>query len=164
MGLLLKSAVASLVIVASSAVAANTVGVVNMKTVFTQSVQAKAMMANMKKRFASKKAGLEKMGEALQAQVIKLKKNKAVMTKKQATALQAKIASAGRSYSEKSMSFQKAVYMAKHAMFQAFFMKVKQAAQEVAKSDGLTVVIPTTATVYAAQSINVTKQVLAKLK
>src|SRR3990167_7861650 len=70
---------------------ASGIGVVDMKTIFTSSAKVKSIKAELTKQFEPQKAKLETMGKTLQADIEKYQKNKAVMNKKDLTALEATI-------------------------------------------------------------------------
>ena len=67
---------------------ADGVGVVDMKAIFSTSPKVKAIKAELTKQFNPEKTKLESMGQALQGDITKYQKNKAVMSQADLKTLQ----------------------------------------------------------------------------
>ena len=146
-----------------SAFADGEIGVVNMKTLFENAPQVKQINAQMKKQFGDRQQKLESMGNALQADITKLQKNKAVMSQKQLSDLNDQIAKEGDELHQAQASYQQDLFGAKQQAFMQFLNQIRAASQTVAAQQKLQIIIPADSVVYAADSLDVTKQVLAAL-
>ena len=161
---LLKNTIVAAAMVATASAYASGVGVVDMKSIFTTAPQVKAINAKLKKQFAPQQKKFEKMSKTLQADIAKLQKNKAVMSKKQLTTLNSKIAKEGSQLHQAQTSFQQQMFAAKQKAFLGFLKQVRAAAAKTAKAHHFDVIIPKNSAVYAASDLDVTKEVLKDLK
>jgi len=142
---------------------ADGIGVVNMKTLFESANQVKKINDQMKSQFGPRQQKLEDMGKTLQADIDKLQKNKAVMSQKQLSDLNDKIAQEGDGLHQAQASYQQDLFQAKQQAFMQFLNQIRAASQNVAQQQKLEIIIPADSVVYAADSLDVTKQVLAAL-
>ena len=143
---------------------ASGVGVVNMKQVFKASPQVKQIKTQLTKRFAPRKAKLQKMGLTLQADLKTYQKNRSVMSKKKLAALQTKITTGEVKFRQAQGKFQQVVFAAQNKQLAVFMKSVKTAVRNIAVKDKLDVVIPQTDALYARTRLNLTKQVLSSMR
>lgn len=140
------------------------VGVVDMKTIFTTSPKVKEIKANLTKQFDPEKSKLEKMGQALQADVANYQKNKAVMNAKDLKALQDKITKEEGDFRTAQTKFQQDVFNAQNKSLEVFMASVKASVKTVAEKEKLDLVIPNNDVLYSKGDKDITKEVLANLK
>ena len=161
---ILKTTIIAAAVLGAMTAYAGGVGVVNMKQLFTTAPQVKAINAQMKRHFAPQQKKLEAASKTLQSDIAKLQKNKAVMSKKQLTALNTKIAKEGNAMHQQQTAFQQAMFAAKQKAFLSFLTKVKAAAKKVAAKHHFDIIIPKNSAVFAESDLDVTKDVLKALK
>lgn len=147
-----------------SALADGGVGVVDMKTIFSTSPKVKEIKAELTKQFNPQKEKLEAMGQALQADIMKFQKNKAVMDKKDLTAAEAKITSQETAFRDAQTKFQQDVFAAQNQSLETFMDSVKAAVKVVAVKDKLDLVIPSNDVLYTKEQTDITKDVLDNMK
>ena len=143
---------------------ADGVGVVNMKTIFSTSPQVKEIKANLTKQFDPQKTKLEKMGQALQADITKYQKNKDVMNKKDLTTLESSITAQETKFRDAQGKFQQDVYTAQNQRLTQFMDSVKASVKVVAEKNKLDLVIPSNDVLYTKDKTDITQQVLSNMK
>ncbi len=143
---------------------AGTVGVVDMKQIFTTSAKVKEIKAQLTKQFSPEKATLDKSAAALQADIQKYQKNKTVMSKTDLDNLQTQISNEEMQFRQDQAKFQQDVYTAQNQQLQQFMAMVKTAVQTVATKDKLDLVLPDNDVLYSNNSLDITKQVLDAMK
>ena len=148
----------------SIGVCADGIGVVDMKTIFTTSPKVKSIKANLTKQFDPEKAKLEKMGNALQADIAQYQKNKAVMSKDDLKKNQDKITAEENSFRDAQTKFQQDVFNAQNKSLEDFMGNVKAAVKIVAEKEKLDLVIPNNDVLYSKGDKDLTKEVLDNLK
>lgn len=161
---LYKSSVIVAGVMAASMAFATNIGVVNMKNIFHQAPQVKSINAQMKKKFASKQARIEKLTKTLQADVQKLQKNRSVMTKKQLDALNTKVSKEADTLHNLQSQYQNEVMSAREKALGSVADDLRKAAKVVAGKEHLDLIIAKSASLYAAGKLDVTKEMLAQLK
>lgn len=159
-------AVAAVVAISSASVFADGVGVgvVNMKTIFTTAPQVKTIKADLKKQFEPQKDKLEKMGQALQADMDKYRKNSAVMDAKSKAALEASITTQENAFRDAQTKFQQDVFNAQNKSLETFMDSVKVAVAVVAKKDNLDLVVPNNDVLYSKDNKDITQDVISNMK
>lgn len=140
------------------------IGVVDMKTVFSTSPKAKEIKETLTKQFDPQKTKLEKMGTALQADIAKYQKNKAVMNKTDLTALEASITNQENAFRTAQAKFQQEVFDAQNKSLEQFMDSIKAAVKTVAEKDKLDLVIPSNDVLYTKNDKDITKDVLDNMK
>lgn len=143
---------------------ADGIGVVDMKTVFTTSPKVKSIKANLTKQFDPEKAKIEKMGNALQADIAKYQKNKAVMSQADMKKAQDSITAEESNFRDAQTKFQQDVFNAQNKSLETFMTDVKAAVKVVADKQKLDLVIPNNDVLYSKGDKDITKDVLANLK
>ena len=156
--------VAAFCAVWSMGVLADGVGVVDMKTVFTTSPKVKEIKTQLTKQFDPEKAKIEKMGDALQANIAKYQKNKAVMSQADLKTLQDNITKQESDFRDAQTKFQQDVFNAQNKSLDDFMNSVKAAVKVVAIKDKLDLVVPNNDVLYSKDNKDITKEVLANLK
>ena len=139
-----------------SALADGGVGVVNMKTIFSTSPKVKEIKAELTKQFNPQKAKLEAMGQALQADIMKFQKNKAVMDKADLAKTEASITAQETAFRAAQTKFQQDVFTAQNQSLETFMTSVKAAVKVVAVKDKLDLVIPSNDVLYTKDQTDIT--------
>ncbi len=143
----------------SAATSAVKIGVVDMQTVATQSEPAKAAKAQMESKFGKERANLEKQGEALKKKAEALK-NPKIGEDKKLDFIRSK-----QALDQKTRTFLRKVEQEEVKLRQDMVTLVFNATYEVARAKGFNFVVDVTAggVLYADQSMDLTKEVLAEV-
>lgn len=150
---------AAIAFAASSAVAATNIGVVNMEQIFKSSPQVKKINDDLRAKFAGKRTSLMAASKQLQVDVQTYTKNKSVMSKDKAKALSTKLAKEESSLRAQQTDFQKQLFQAQNTAMSAFMKQVDASVAKVAKSKGMTTVLPSNAVVYSQPGMDITASV-----
>lgn len=140
------------------------IGVVDMKTVFTTSPKVKQIKGELTKQFEPEKQKLQKMGDALQADIAAYQKNKAVMSKDDMKKAQDKITAEESSFRDAQSKFQQDVFNAQNKSLETFMTDVKASVKVVAEKQKLDLVVPNNDVLYSKDDKDITKAVLDNLK
>lgn len=161
-----KFALVAAVIVAAWSVStlAGSVGVVDMKSIFSTSPKVKEIKAQLTKQFNPEKTKLEAMGKTLQADIAKYQKNKAVMDKKDLATLEDSITTQESAFRAAQAKFQQEVFDAQNKSLEQFMDSVKAAVKVVAEKDKLDLVIPSNDVLYTKNDTDITKEVMSNMK
>ena|SRR3990167_1012448 len=143
---------------------ANGIGVVDMKMIFTKSPDVKSIKEKLNTQFTPEKNKLEKMGQALQADIAQYQKNKAVMKPADLAKLQSSITAQETQFRTEQAKFQQEVFAAQNKSLADFMASVKAAVKTVAEKDNLDLVIPNNDVLYSKDNKDITKEVLENLK
>lgn len=153
----------STVALAAQAMPAN-IGVVDMKAIFESAPQVKAINAKLKKQFKPKQDDIVHKAQALQADIKLLEKNKTVLSKSKLSALQDKIAREESVVRTEQMQYRMAVQKEQGSLMKSFIADVTKAVKTVSTKQRLELVLPSNATIYSANKLDITNQVLSQLK
>lgn len=154
--------VALIAMVSASAFAAG-MGVVDMKQIWEGSPKAHEIKTQLEKKFSPQKNQLQKMAGDLQTNIQKYQKNKAVMNKKDLSALQSTITTQETAFRKAQAKFQQDVFTAQNEKMSAFMASVKSAVKQVAQKNKLDVVLPENDVLYIASQSDITQDVLKEL-
>jgi len=139
------------------------VGVVNMQTVFRSSPQIKKINTTLKRKFATRKASILRLGKQLQTEVKKFQKNETVMDSKSAEVLRTKISTQGSKLRKLQAQFQRDLMTAQRAEMQKFMTNVKTVVKQIAAKKKLDVVLPSNAVLYSKNNLDITSNVISAL-
>lgn len=144
---------------ATSPTASLKIGVVDMQTVATQSEPAQAAKAQMESKFGKERAALEKQGESLKKKAESLK-NPKISEEKKLDFIRSK-----QELDQKTRNFLRKVEQEEVKLRQDMVTLVFSATYEVARAKGYNFVVDVTAggVLYADQSMDLTKDVLAEV-
>ncbi|EKD78087.1 MAG: hypothetical protein ACD_42C00045G0001 [uncultured bacterium] len=156
--------VAAVAAFCSIGVFADGIGVVDMKTIFTTAPQVKTIKAGLAKQFEPQKDKLEKMSQSLQADIAKYQKNKAVMDKKDLTALEDSITKQEAAFRDAQTKFQQDVFTAQNKSLETFMDSVKASVKMVAEKNKLDLVVPSNDVLYSKDKTDITQDVLKDMK
>lgn len=148
----------------SVAIWAEGIGVVDIQQIFQNSPQVKKINDSLKKQFSSRRDNIVKMGKTMQDDMQKYEKNKTVMSAKDASALKDKVAQEDRDLRAAQTKFQQDLYDAQNKQMGTLMTQLKDIVKTVAADKKLTVVIPKNSVVYSDNSLDITNDVINKLK
>lgn len=140
------------------------VGVINMRTIFQSAPEVQQINASLKKEFAARREAIVSEGKQLQGDIQNYEKNKAVMSKADLSAAQKKISDQETQLRQKQVQFQQDLYAAQNKQMEAFMNKVRGIVKNIASEKKLTMVLPENAVLYSQDDMDITKEVLSKLK
>lgn len=146
------------------AMAAERVGVVNMKQIIESSPQIKKINEQLGRQFASRRNKIMQMGQALQTELKNYAKNKAVMSKADLEKLQAKVRNQELTLRQEQAKFQQDLYAAQSKEMADFIAKVKDVVKTIAAKENLNLVLPNNAVLYSAQNVDITQNVINSLQ
>lgn len=140
------------------------IGVVNMQQIFHDSPQIKKINNTLAQQFSPRREKIVKMGKQLQADVQKYQKNKSVLSATELTSLQNKITQEETQLRQEQTQFQQELYTAQDAQMTKFMKQIRGIVQTIAAKKELTVVLPKNSVLYAASDLDITSELLSKLK
>ena len=146
------------------AATSDTVGVINVRQIFTSSAQVKQVNKNLEAKFATKKKSLDALAKKLSVQIKDMQKNKSVMKAADYAKLETQVTGQEKSYRAQQMAFQQGLYKAQSDSMEIFMKKVKAAVKTVATKNHLSVVISNNNVLYSDNRLDVTNQVISSLK
>ncbi|MCH9644873.1 MAG: OmpH family outer membrane protein [Gammaproteobacteria bacterium] len=155
--------VAAAISLLSVNVMAEAVGVVDMQTVFHSSSQIQKINQNLNKEFSSRKQSIISMGQSLQANLAKYKKDSLVMKQSQLNTLKTQITKQEIDLRQAQARFQQDLFAAQNKSMASFMDDVKASVQKIAESKKLDLVLPKNAVLYSKGSLNITDDVLKSL-
>lgn len=147
-----------------SAWAGDGVGIVDMRQILQSSTQIKSINKDLNKQFASRKESILKMGRDLQKEIKQYRKNKSILSKKKLTALQHKIGKQESELRAAQLKFQQDLFVAQNKQMKSFMKKLHRVARDVAKDKKLDLVLTKNTVLYSSSSVDITSDVLKKLK
>ena len=140
------------------------IGFVNLETIMQEAPQVKAIDAQLKKEFAPRDAKIKAAEKAMQSHVQVLKRNASVMSAKEKSTAQEKLVKESQDLQSQQAQFEQDLQAAQAKAMKKLFVKISSVANSVAKSDGYDVVLQKTAAIYYKPSLDITDQVIKKLK
>ena len=158
------TATASTLLLASSAMAQDQkIAVVNVQEAISQIPQAAALMQTLETEFKDEKAVIEQLQKDLTFEDENLKRNGSLMSEKEKTDLQTKMAGLYQQYQVKVKEFQQTVSMRKNEETNKLLALVTQAVDNIAAKDGYDLVISKQAVVFSKPETNITSKVVEQV-
>ena len=158
------TATASTLLLASSAMAQDQkIAVVNVQEAISQIPQAAALMQTLETEFKDEKAVIEQLQKDLTFEDENLKRNGSLMSEKEKTDLQTKMAGLYQQYQVKVKEFQQTVSMRKNEETNKLLALVTQAVDNIAAKDGYDLVISKQAVVFSKPKTNITSKVVEQV-
>ena len=140
------------------------VGVVNVEQIFATSPLVKKQKTDLQGQFKVKQQAYQKAGADLKAMVDKYNRDKAVMNDKQKKAMETQIGAAQSKVMQMQQAFTQQADDAQSKAMQQFLGKLQAATQKVAQAKHLDMVMPSTGVIYAADTLDITKDVTAAMQ
>ncbi len=162
------TATASTMLLASSAMAfEQKIAVVNVQEAISQIPQAAALMQTLEAEFKGEKSVIEALQKDLTFEDENLKRNGSLMSEKEKTELQTKMAGLYQQYQVKVKEFQQKVSQRKNEETNKLLALVTQAVDNIAAKNDYDLVISKQAVVFSKPATNITSKVVdqvSKLK
>ena len=139
------------------------IGYVNIKRVLEESAQAKDANDRLEKEFAPKDRALMTQQKELRALEEQYDKDAAVMTEDQRFRLESDIAALRRELRRSQVEFQEQFNLRRNQELGKLQRQVRQVIQDLSKAEGYDLVV-NDAVLFASENIDITGDVLARLK
>jgi outer membrane protein len=140
------------------------IATVDMQQIMTKSKQAEKLRADLEKRFNPKKAELQKSADTFKADIEKLKRDEAVMSKADKDKLQKKIMEEQQGLQQRQGTLQQEAMTAQNEAVQSMVEKVRNAVKKIAADDKYTIVLTKEAAIYMDDSLDITSKVIKKME
>lgn len=162
----LSMALISLVvmIIGMSQVFANQIAIVDMQQIFQTAPQVKKINDALQKQFSSRREEIVAKGKTFQDEVQKYQKDKTVMSSKDSNATKDKLTKEENDLRQLQAKYQQDLYAAQNQNMNEFMKQVKDAVKSIAMEKKLDVAIPKNSILYASEGLDITQDVLKKLK
>ncbi len=148
---------------AGSAMAATTVGIVNLTTVFQNVPQGSAALASLKEELAPQVQALQTKQQTLQQQIQAFNSN-TKLSKKEAAAQKQALLTQQQTLQTTVQSFQQSATQQEQALLTAFNASLKTASSTVAQADHVDLVLSNQTALYNTDSVDITAQVVASMQ
>lgn len=135
------------------------IGIVNVPAILQESKKVSEFGDDLRKKFKGREEAVMKAQKDLQEMLKKAEKDAAVLSQKDKDALQEKITSERDHLVKMQESFQKDVGTAQQSAMAKIFESLQKVVQKVAKDKGLDLVLQQQSVAYAADSMDITKEV-----
>jgi outer membrane protein len=140
------------------------VGVLDVQKVMQKSPRVSAMQAKLKKQFAPQEKKITAAQKQLKADFDKYNKDQAVMKDADKKALQKKILAEQSKLRNLQTQFQQQLIAAQRKSMQSILKDIEDAVEKVAKDQKLDLVLTKASVAYNNPDLDVTDQVIKKLK
>jgi len=158
------TATASTLLLASSAMAfEQKIAVVNVQEAISQIPQAAALMQTLETEFKDEKAVIEQLQKDLTFEDENLKRNGSLMSEKEKTELQTKMAGLYQQYQVKVKEFQQKVSQRKNQETNKLLALVTQAVDNIAAKEDYDLVISKQAVVFSKPNTDITPKVVEQV-
>lgn len=138
------------------------IAVVNSSAVVQQSPEYKAAAQQMKSEFSKRRSQIEQEGKKLQADIQAYQKNADVMTSNERVKKENSLLARENDLKYEQKKFQEDFQKREQQLSQNLMGRIKSVIEKIAKEKGYSLVIQDP--VYAIPSIDITKEVLKRLK
>ena len=140
------------------------IGFVNLATIMQEAPQVKKIDTQLKQEFAPRSAKIKAAETAMQNHVQVLKRNASVMSAKEKSAAQAKLVKENEALQKQQSQFEQDLQTAQAKAMKKLFTKISSIVTSVAKNNGYDIVLQKNAAIYYKPALDVTDQVIKKLK
>lgn len=140
------------------------IGIVDVRQVLQNSPQVAEMQKKLQQQFADREKQLQTAQQQLQQDADKLSRDAAVMKPADRDALAKKAQAEQDNLRTMQMSMQKDLYAKQNEAMQTILNKMQDIISQIAKSKNLSMVITKDAVAYVANNVDVTQDVIAKMK
>lgn len=140
------------------------VGVINLADVLKNSPQMKAAADKLRKEFKPRQEKIMAAQKTFEANQAKLKRDAAVMSATDKTALQAKVSDEQRDLQRMQEDYMQDLQAAQQAMMQTVLKKLDGIVQSIAAKNGYDLILQRNSVAFASQRVDITPEVLKSLK
>lgn len=162
--LLFISALAMIASISIASAANLKVGVLDVQKVMQQIPQVTAMQKKLKKQFSPQTKKITTTQNQLRADLTKFNKNRLVMKDSDKKALKKKIIKGQDDLRNLQINFQQQLMAAQRKAMQSILNDVEGAVNSIAKSENLDLVLTKASIAYNDDNMDITNQVVKKLK
>lgn len=140
------------------------IGIVDVRQVLQSSPQVAAMQKKLQQQFADREKQLQAAQQQFQQDADKLNRDAAVMKPADRDALAKKAQAEQDNLRTMQMSMQKDLYAKQNEAMQTILNQMQDIISQIAKAKNLSLVITKDAVAYVANDVDVTQDVIAKMK
>ena len=140
------------------------VGIVDIQKLIHASPYSLRLQKTLASQFATKKTKLDALKNKMVAEFENFSKNKAVMKAKDKDAMQKKMEAQRETYFKDMTAFRTDYMAAEKKMSEDFLSKVKSVIKQAAIKNKLDMVLPSDAVFYSVKEVDLTADVMKKLK
>ncbi|MBT0729051.1 MULTISPECIES: molecular chaperone Skp [Erwiniaceae] len=161
---LLCAAGLGLALAASAAQAADKIAVVNVSNIFQQLPQRATVAKQLENEFKGRATDLQAQERAIQAQMQNLQRNGSTMKASERSSLEKDIMAKRQSFENKAQAFEQDNRRRQMEERNKILSSIQTAVKKVADDEGYDVVLDTNSVAYAANSKDITADVLKQVK
>ncbi|SEQ21395.1 periplasmic chaperone for outer membrane proteins Skp [Rosenbergiella nectarea] len=161
---LLCAAGLGLALAASAAQAADKIAVVNVSNIFQQLPQRATVAKQLENEFKGRATDLQAQERAIQAQMQNLQRNGSTMKASERSSLEKDIMAKRQSFENKAQAFEQDNRRRQMEERNKILSNIQTAVKKVADDEGYDVVLDTNSVAYAANSKDITADVLKQVK
>jgi len=149
---------------ASAAQAADKIAVVNVSNIFQQLPQRATVAKQLENEFKGRATDLQAQERAIQAQMQNLQRNGSTMKASERSSLEKDIMAKRQSFENKAQAFEQDNRRRQMEERNKILSSIQTAVKKVADDEGYDVVLDTNSVAYAANSKDITSDVLKQVK
>nr|WP_277756361.1 molecular chaperone Skp [Rosenbergiella nectarea] len=153
-----------LALAASAAQAADKIAVVNVSNIFQQLPQRATVAKQLENEFKGRATDLQAQERAIQAQMQNLQRNGSTMKASERSSLEKDIMAKRQSFENKAQAFEQDNRRRQMEERNKILSNIQTAVKKVADDEGYDVVLDTNSVAYAANSKDITADVLKQVK
>nr|WP_244968810.1 molecular chaperone Skp [Rosenbergiella collisarenosi] len=153
-----------LALAASAASAADKIAVVNVSNIFQQLPQRATVAKQLENEFKGRATDLQAQERAIQAQMQNLQRNGSTMKASERSSLEKDIMAKRQSFENKAQTFEQDNRRRQMEERNKILSSIQTAVKKVADDEGYDVVLDTNSVAYAANSKDITADVLKQVK
>ena len=161
---LLCAAGLGLALASSAAQAADKIAVVNVSNIFQQLPQRATVAKQLENEFKGRATDLQAQERAIQAQMQNLQRNGSTMKASERSSLEKDIMAKRQSFENKAQAFEQDNRRRQMEERNKILSSIQTAVKKVADDEGYDVVLDTNSVAYAANSKDITSDVLKQVK
>ncbi|KMV73925.1 molecular chaperone [bacteria symbiont BFo2 of Frankliniella occidentalis] len=161
---LLCAAGLGLALAASAAQAADKIAVVNVSNIFQQLPQRATVAKQLENEFKGRATDLQAQERTIQAQMQNLQRNGSTMKASERSSLEKDIMAKRQSFENKAQAFEQDNRRRQMEERNKILSSIQTAVKKVADDEGYDVVLDTNSVAYAANSKDITSDVLKQVK
>ncbi|MCK4869912.1 MAG: OmpH family outer membrane protein [Gammaproteobacteria bacterium] len=153
------------VVLSTSVFAANMkIGILSVQEVLHKAPQVAALQTKLKNQFKPQQVKLVAAQKQLTAEMQKLNRDSAIMKPADKKALQKKIIKGQRAFRQLQVGFQHDLTVAQNGAMKAVLNDIRSAVNKVAAKDHYNLILVKSAVAFNDSNLDITKQVISRLK
>ncbi len=140
------------------------IGVVDLQKIMQTSNQMKDIQTKLENDFKPRRDKLVAEEKKLKDEMEKFKRDSAVMSEKKKLEAEKAIIASQQKFEREGQQYQQELSVAHNKAMEDFYNKIKEAIVAVAKSDKFDIVLQKDAAPYSSDKLDITNQVMKKIK